>query len=176
MATWDERTLPSRTEPEPGASAAGQIPQILAAGLAALMLALGPYWVLRVVLPQASVATVVRAGALEVAPAVRSSLPVAGVQPGQRRAVASLRSGRFVVAFGRFERLESADAQARLVRSKGYIAAVVRSGTAYLVVSRPYHSLAAAKFWSSIFSDIGLEAKALARLEARLRPGLTPAL
>jgi len=52
----------------------------------------------------------------------------------------------------------------------------VRSGTAYVVVSRQYRSLADAKFWSSIFSKLGLEAKALTRLEARRHQQLTAAL
>src|SRR3989454_2413398 len=173
VATWDERTFQNWIKPAPVVSVGRQIPQLLAAGLMALILAFGPYWALRATLPSSSVATALRAGALEVAPAVRSSLVASRL--GQARAMAS-RSGRFVVAFGRFERLESADAHARLVRSKGYIAAVVQSGTAYLVVSRQYRSLADAKFWSSIFSNIGLEAKAMARLEAHLHQELVSAL
>jgi len=174
VATWDERTFQNRIRPASVVPVGRQIPQLLAAGLMAVILASGPYWALRATLPSSSVATALRAGALEVAPASRSSLVVAS-RLGQARAMAS-RSGRFVVAFGRFERFESADAHARLIRSKGYIAAVVQSGTAYLVVSRQYRSLADAKFWSSIFSNIGLEAKAVARLEAHLRQELVPSL
>ncbi|TMI76363.1 MAG: hypothetical protein E6H05_03810 [Bacillati bacterium ANGP1] len=174
MATWDERTFQNRIKPAPVAPAGRQIAQLLAAGLMALILAFGPYWALRATLPSSPVATALRTGALEVAPAARSSL-VEASQLGQARAMAS-RSGRFVVAFGRFERFEPADAHARLVRSKGYIAAVVQSGTAYLVVSRQYRSLADAKFWSSIFSGIGLEAKAVARLEAHLHQELVSSL
>src|SRR5256712_7658039 len=140
----------------------------------AVILASGPYWALRATLPSPSVATALRTGALEVAPAARSSLTAAS-RLSQARAIAA-RSGRFVVAFRRFEQFESADAHARFVRSKGYIAAVVQSGTAYPVVSRQYRSLADAKFWSSIFSNIGLEAKAVARLEAYLHQGLVSSL
>jgi len=174
VATWDERTFQNRIRPAPVVPVGRQIPQLLAAGLMALTLVVGPYWTLRATLPSSSVATALRTVALEVAPASRSSLVVAS-RLGQARALAS-RSGRFVVAFGRFERFESADAHARLIRSKGYIAAVVQSGTAYLVVSRQYRSLADAKFWSSIFSNIGLEAKAVARLEAHLHQELVSSL
>ena len=174
MATWDERTFQSRITPVPRVPMARQVPQVIAAGLTALLLASGPYWALRAAVPQPSVGIAHLNGVLEVTPAVRS-WAVTVTQPGQGRSMAS-RAARFVVAFGRFERLESAEAQARLVRSKGYIAAVVRSGTAYVVVSRQYRSLADAKFWSSIFSKLGLEAKALTRLEARRHQRLTPVL
>ena len=174
MATWDERTFQRRIEPTPEVPVVRQVPQIIAAGLTALLLASGPYWALRAAVPQPSVGIAHLNGVLEVTPAVRS-WAVTVTQPGQGRSMAS-RAARFVVAFGRFERLESAKAQARLVRSKGYIAAVVRSGTAYVVVSRQYRSLADAKFWSSIFSKLGLEAKALTRLEARRHQRLTPVL
>ena len=174
MATWDERTFQRRIEPTPEVPVVRQVPQIIAAGLTALLLASGPYWALRATMLQASVSSTIRGEPAEITPVTRSSGATA-VRPGQGRTVGS-RAGRFVVAFGRFERLESAKAQARLVRSKGYIAAVVRSGTAYVVVSRQYRSLADAKFWSSIFSKLGLEAKALTRLEARRHQQLTAAL
>lgn len=173
MATWDERTIQNRSAPSPVVPVARQFPQFIAAGLTALVLASGPYWALRAAAPRPTVIAV-RTGALEVTPAIRS-FTVTAMRPGQTRTVAS-RTRRFVVAFGRFQRLESAEAQARIVRGKGYIAAVVRSGTAYLVVSRQYRSLSDAKFWSSIFSKLGLEAKALTRPEASFRQGLVPAL
>src|SRR3989449_9906380 len=144
---------------------ARQVPQVIAAGLTARLLASGPYWPLRAAGPQASVGIAHLNGVLEVTPAVRS-WAVTVTQPGQGRSIAS-RAGRFVVAFGRFERFESAEAQARLVRSKGYIAAVGRAGTAFVGVSRQYRSLADAKVWSSIFSKLGLGAKALTPLSGR---------
>lgn len=73
---------------------------------------------------------------------------------------------KYVVSFGRFARRESANARARVIRSKGYIASVVRAGSAYLVVSRPYASLDAAEFWSGIFSEIGLPVRAITQREA----------
>lgn len=174
MATWDERTFESTITPVPRVPVARQIPQLVAAGLTALVLASGPYWALRAVTMPSSEANAVRTGALEITPAARLRA-VTAVRAGAG-GVSLARAGRFVVAFGRFQRRESAEAQARLVRSKGYIAGVVRSGTAYLVVSRQYRSLADAKFWSSIFSSLGLEAKAMARLEATTDLPLDPAL
>ncbi len=171
MATWEVGTaVQTWSEPEPAPSVVRQIPQLLAAGLVVLLMASGPYYVLRIALPQSQIATAVSTGPLEAQPAIRSALPVAAVRPGQAAAVVPP-AGRFVVAFGRFERREAADAHARLVRSKGYIARVVRSGAAYVVVSRPYRSLAAAQFWTGVFGEIGLQAKALARFEVR-RQGL----
>lgn len=172
MATWEVGTaLQHWSEPEPAPSVARQIPQLLAAGLVVLLMASGPYYVLRIALPQSQIATAVSVGPLEVPPAVRSALPVVAMQT--RRAVGVTPAPRrFMVAFGRFERREAADARARLVRSKGYIARVVRSGAAYVVVSRQYRSLADAQFWTAVFGEIGLQAKALARLEAE-RQGFT---
>ena len=163
MATWDEQTGADKITPGRRMPVARQIPQLVAAGLTALVLASGPYWALRSVTMPSSQANTVRTGAVELPPSARSRTVMGQAGTGR---LSLPQAGRFVVAFGRFERLEPAQAQARLVRSKGYIAAVIRSGAAYLVVSRPYRSLADAKFWSSIFSNIGLEAKALARPEA----------
>ncbi len=174
MATWEVGSrVQTWTEPEPAPSVVRQIPQLLAAGLVVLLMASGPYYVLRIALPQSQIATAVSTGPLEAQPAVRSALSIAAAR-GQAAGITPA-SGRFLVAFGRFERREAADARARLVRSKGYIARVVRSGAAYLVVSRPYHSLAAAQFWTGVFGEIGLQASALARLEAQ-RQGLSPTL
>ncbi len=175
MATWEVGSrVQTWTEPEPAPSVARQIPQLLAAGLVVLLMASGPYYVLRIALPQSQIATAVSVGPLEAPPTVRSALSVAAAPPGQVAGVAPAQ-GRFMVAFGRFERREAADARARLVRSKGYIARVVRSGAAYVVVSRSYRSLADAQFWTGVFGEIGLQAKALAQLEAE-RQGFAPTL
>jgi len=74
---------------------------------------------------------------------------------------------RYVVVFGNFIDRAEAEAHARLIRSKGYIAGVVRAGGGFRVVSRPYESTARAQFWSSIFLEIGLDAERTARLRDR---------
>ena len=162
MATWEAGAeFFGRREPV-GTEAL----RVVAAGLIVAVVTWGPYWVLRAGPGPAALAPEVRAGVLEGSPAVRSTLVVTAVRAPQSLGVAGLSSGRFVLAFGRFERRAAAETRARLVRSKGYIARVVQSGAAYLVVSRPYRNHADAQFWSAIFGKLGLQATALTRLEA----------
>jgi len=167
MATWDgETTYQNRVHTPPAPALARQISQLLAAGLVVFMITSGPYYVLRIALPQAPVAIASRSDVLEVSPAARLGV-AAAVKTHQVQAVTPSTVGQFVVAFGRFQRQETAEAHARLVRSKGYVARVVQSGAMYVVVSRPYRSLRDARFWSKVFGELGLEAKALVRLEAQ---------
>ncbi len=166
MATWDGETTPqSRDRTLPAPTPAWQFPHLLAAGLLVFMISSGPYYALRNALSETPLAT---AGPSDVSVSTSASWGGAVVvKPRQAQAVPLLKAGQFVVAFGRFQRQESAEAHARLVRSKGYVAKVVRSGAAYVVVSRPYRSLSDARFWSKVFGELGLEARALARLEAQ---------
>jgi hypothetical protein len=162
MATWETGAQFSSRREAVGAETL----RVLAAGLIVAVLTWGPYWVLRNGAGPVALAPGVGAGALEGSPAVRSTLFVAAVRPPQSSGAAGLSSGRFVLAFGRFERRAAAEARARLVRSKGYIARVVHSGAAYLVVSRPYRDHADAQFWSAVFVKLGLHATTVTRLEA----------
>ncbi len=147
----------SRREP-----AGGEMLRALAAGLLVALVAWAPYSVLRSA-PQAGTQQAeVREGMLEAPPAVRLVRPVTA--PSQ--SLVGVPAGRIVLAFGRFERRTPAVARARLVRSKGYIARVVQTGAAYLVVSRPYRNHAEARFWSGIFGGLGLRVTTVTRLEA----------
>lgn len=132
-------------------------------GVALAVVATATLWMFRGapqvarLLPPASVSW----GALEVPAAVQAQA-VPAVQPE----ASVVRPGGFVVSFGRFARRERAEAYARVVRSKGYIASVAQADTGFTVVSRPYASLDAARFWSTIFEEIGLEVRAVTQHEA----------
>jgi hypothetical protein len=141
--------------------------RVLAAGVLVALLAWAPYSVLRngpLVTQQAEV----REGPQEVPATVRLAHPVVTVPAPQ--GLAGVPAGRVVLAFGRFERRAAAQARARLVRSKGYIARVIQAGAAYLVVSRPYRNHAEARFWSGIFGGLGLRVTTVTRLEAAAPP------
>jgi hypothetical protein len=135
--------------------------RVLAAGLLVALVAWAPYSVLRSGSPTVAQRAEVREGTLEVPPAVRLALPVVTAP-----SLAGVPAGRIVLAFGRFERHAAAQARAKLVRSKGYIARVVQTSAAYLVVSRPYRTHAEARFWSGIFGRLGLQVTTVTRLEA----------
>jgi hypothetical protein len=152
--------------------------RVLAAGLLVALVAWAPYSVLRSASPAVTQQVEVREGPLEVPPAVRLARregplevppavrlarPVVTAPP---QGLAGIPAGRIVLAFGRFERHAAAQARARLVRSKGYVARVVQAGAAYLVVSRPYRNHAEARFWSGIFGGLGLQVTTVTRLEA----------
>jgi len=65
---------------------------------------------------------------------------------------------QFVVIFGAFASRAQADAYARTIRSKGYLATVLQDVTSFRVVSRPYQSQERADFWRGVFEEIGLDA------------------
>lgn len=71
---------------------------------------------------------------------------------------------QFVVIFGSFKSAEQADAYARTVRSKGYLATVLEDVTSFRVVSRPYRTQERADFWRGVFEEIGLDAGTTAEL------------
>jgi hypothetical protein len=162
MATWEVRAARlSRRE-----STGTEMLRLLAAGLLVAVVTWAPYSILRggpgpFVRPSDA-----REGALEVTPDIHAARVPVTTPLMRALSAAGVPAGRVVLAFGRFERRAAAEARARLVRSKGYIARVVQAGEAYLVVSRPYRNHADAQFWSSIFSELGLQATALTRLEA----------
>ena len=160
MATWEVGTARmNRREP-----AGVEMLRVLTAGLLVVLVAWAPYSVLRSGSPLVRQQAGVREGTLEVPPSIRQALPVITAPPQQ--GLAAVPAGRFVLAFGRFERRVAAQARARLVRSKGYAARVVQTGAAYLVVSRPYRNHAEARFWSGIFGRLGLQVLTVTRLEA----------
>lgn len=68
------------------------------------------------------------------------------------------RPAGFVVTFGEFSHQDTARRQARLVRSKGYLATVSRSGPSLRVISRIYDDRHQAEFWAAIFHEIGIPA------------------
>jgi hypothetical protein len=137
--------------------------RVLAAGLLVVLVAWAPYSVLRGA-PQVVTQKVdVREGPWEAPPSVRLARPAITAAP---QSLVGVPGGRIVLAFGRFERHAAAQARARLVRSKGYIARIVQTGAAYLVVSRPYRNHAEARFWSGIFGKLGLQVTTVTRLEA----------
>lgn len=89
--------------------------------------------------------------------------PPAAVGTAVRPAVSSIRPqdgartpAGFVVTFGEFSRRDEAVRQVRLVRSKGYLAVVTRSGSSLRVTSRTYDDRHEAEFWAEIFQEIGL--------------------
>jgi hypothetical protein len=166
MATWEVGSARmSRREP-----AGVEMLRVLTAGLLVVLVAWAPYAVLRSGSPLVREQVAVREGTLEVPPSIRQALPVITAPPQQ--GLAGVPGGRFVLAFGRFERRVTAQARARLVRSKGYIARVIPTGAAYLVVSRPYRNHAEARFWSGIFGTLGLQVTTVTRLEAVVPPVL----
>lgn len=71
---------------------------------------------------------------------------------------------KFVVIFGDFASRAQADAYARTVRRKGYLATVLQDVTSFRVVSRPYRSQERADFWRVLFEEIGLDAGTTAEL------------
>src|SRR5574340_702796 len=159
MATWEVRSSRmSRQEP-----AGAEMLRVLAAGLLVALVAWAPYSVLRSRPQPVTQQAEVREGTLEAPPTVRTARPAV---TAPRQGLAGVPAGGIVLAFGRFERRTAAQARARLVRSKGYIARVVRAGAAYLVVSRPYRNHAEARFWSGIFGGLGLQVTTVTRLEA----------
>ncbi len=166
MATWEVGTR-SLARPRPRGPAVAAVQALLAAG-AVVLAGAGPYWALRASLGNSQVRAAARV--LEVAPALRPSPAVAQAPapagPAGGRSVGSAGAPR--VIFGRFASPREAQARARLVRRKGYIASVVRVGGAYAVVSRPYPSLEAARSWAEIFREIGLRSQVVPRLEAFL--------
>ncbi len=143
--------------------------RVLAAGLLVALVAWAPYSVLRSASPAVTQQAEVREGPLEVPPAVRLARPVVPAPP---QGLAGIPAGRIMLAFGRFERHAAAQARARLVRSKGYVARVVQTSAAYLVVSRPYRNHAEARFWSGIFGGLGLQVTTVTRLEAVVPHGI----
>jgi hypothetical protein len=170
MATWE---LEARSLLWPGVrrrAAATAAQAVMAAGVVALVAA-GSYRALHTSLLGSQAQAAART--LEVAPALRPSPPgvrsQAGTRPAGAFAVRPADAAR--VVFGRFARRQDADARARLVRRKGYMATVVRVGEVYLVVSRAYSSPQAAQFWARVFREIGLRARVVPRLEALAVPG-----
>jgi hypothetical protein len=143
--------------------AGAQMLRVFAAGLLVALAAWAPYSVLRSAPQTVTQQAEVREGTLEAPPAVRLIRPVVSAPP---QSLVGVPSGRIVVAFGRFEHHAAAQARARLVRSKGYIARIVQARAAYLVVSRPYRNHAEARFWSGIFGRLGLQVTTVTRLEA----------
>ncbi|MDQ7844107.1 MAG: SPOR domain-containing protein [Armatimonadota bacterium] len=97
------------------------------------------------------------------APATLRPAPLA-VRPGRTATRPLPAPPRYVIVFGTFADRAEADTYARLVRSKGYLAGVTADGGVFHVVSRPYDSRQRARFWTSIFLEIGLDAGRTARV------------
>lgn len=139
--------------------------------LTVMLLGAGAYWVLRLQGEVAEVAT-----PTEIA-APRSVSPRSVPETAERRDVPQFRDGRaraatveslsqptafstiYILEFGRFGNPSAAQAHARVVRSRGYIARVADGGTSYRVVGREFRSQANAERWKVIFEGIGLESR-----------------
>lgn len=138
----------------------------LVSGAALAMVATAAMWMSRGTPQVAQVFTPAAAswGALEVPPSARAQAALTISALGG----SSNQGERFVLTFGHYARRDRALAYARVVRSKGYIASVVQTDQGFTVVSRSYASLEAARFWSAIFEEIGIEVRAVTRREAAL--------
>lgn len=97
------------------------------------------------------------------APAPSKQAPVQVEVSPQREAVQKAGGPRrFAVSLGAYSHSEAAEAQARAVRSKGYLASVAPTGTQFLVVTRPYENAVRARQWCRIFADLGLPGRLVA--------------
>lgn len=162
MSTWETRAAPLHRRDAAGI----EVLRVVAVGLLVVVVAWAPYSILRSGPGPFLQPAAVREGALEATPATRAAGVVQTGRSARALLVAGGRIGSVVLGFGRFERRASAEARARLVRSKGYFARVVESKAAYFVLSRPYRTHADAQFWSRIFRNLGLYASTVTRLEA----------
>ncbi|MDQ7820900.1 MAG: SPOR domain-containing protein [Armatimonadota bacterium] len=175
MTTWEQSS-------SPGPPVAGRSPRRLAAlaasSLAVLGLAWGSY---RVLLDGARAGAfnppgrAPVAGVLEASPAVRRALvppaprPAASAPARKPAAVsttarkpAAVARPSYVVSVARFTSRSLAEAHARRVRAKGYLATVVQDGAAFRVVTRPYPSEDAARRAARVLTEIGFSASVLA--------------
>ncbi len=164
MGTWEQRSQPSAQHTSVGSAA--RLMSLLASGLAVVLLASSPSWLLRVqsrataLIPIPALRGQQRvAGSLEVAPSVRSAQKPQ--MPARQVPVAA----KYVVSIARFQDRGAAETQARRVRSKGYVATVVRDGSAYRVVTRTYRDEAAARHTAQVLNEIGFGARVLALRE-----------
>jgi cell division septation protein DedD len=65
----------------------------------------------------------------------------------------------YAVSFGEFVNRTTADTMMHLIRSKGYIVYVARSGESFWVMTRPYRTRAQAERLANALQDIGLPAQ-----------------
>lgn len=150
MATWErarssaKRPLPPGDVWRPGMIASARI---RGAVVVVAVVVSTTLWVASAFTRRAGpVATVTPPPPATVAPAVSSSPARNGART----------PAGFVVTFGEFSRRDEAVAQVRLVRSKGYLAGVMRSGPSLVVISRTYDYRHEAEFWAEIFQEIGI--------------------
>lgn len=84
--------------------------------------------------------------------------PAPAVRASQRAARSFAVS--YIVSLGEFANQETADARARLVRSKGHVVYVARIGDMFHVVTRPYRNREYAERLASALQEIGFPARA----------------
>lgn len=136
--------------------------------LTLMLMGSGVYWVLRLQREVAEAPAPTEISTPRRAPQAAQRRPTEVPQAQDRRPrAASLRSAHepsaftniYILEFGRFGNPSAAQAHARLVRSRGYIASVADSGTSYRVVGREFRSQANAERWKGIFEGIGLQSR-----------------
>jgi cell division septation protein DedD len=173
VTTWEQ---PSRSRPPAPARPWGGL-VALAAGSLAVATAWGSYRVLLAGAQVGAFGPPVRrqaAAVVEASPelrrAVLPSRPAAAVgmapttptAPLAARTPAAAAPAAYVVRVARFARHDLAEAHARRVRAKGYLATVARDGAAYLVVTRPYPTEDAARRTARALAEIGFSVRVIA--------------
>jgi hypothetical protein len=136
--------------------------------LTLMLVGSGVYWVLRLQREVAEAPVPTEISAPRPAPQAAQRRPVEVPQAQDRRShVATLQPPPepsafaiiYFLEFGRFGNPSAAQAHARVVRSKGYIARVAEGGTSYRVVGREFRSQAIAERWKVIFEGMGLQSR-----------------
>ncbi len=162
VTTWEQSSRPG--PPAPAGRPPGRLVALAAGSLAVVSLAWGSY---RVLLAGARSGAFTppaarqAAGPLEPSSMARRALLRTGRSPVASTAPARSPAARpaYVVSVATFASRERAEAHARRVRSKGYLAAVVRDGASYRVLTRPYPSEEAARRAARVLSEIGFSAR-----------------
>jgi len=166
MATWE----PGKFTPEHLSQERRAFALVVASlsVLTVLLVGTGVYWVLRLQRELAEAPVPTEISTPRHAPQAAQRRPTEVPQAQERRSrVATLQSPPepsafaiiYLLEFGRFGNPSAAQAHARLVRSKGYIARVADGGTSYRVVGREFRSQANAERWKGIFEGIGLQSR-----------------
>jgi hypothetical protein len=169
MATWE----PGKFTPEHRYRERRAFALVISAlgVLTVLLVGAGAYWVLRLQGELAEVPT-----PRHISPpgiVSRPSVPetaerhdVPGARDGRTRAAtaesprgATVFTTVYILEFGRFGNGAPAHALASQVRSKGYIARVAQTGTAYRVIGREFRTQATAERWKRIFEELGLQSR-----------------
>ena len=166
MATWEPGKFTPKYRSRERRAFALVISALTAVTL--MLVGVGTYWALRLEDEVAEAPAPTEISTPRGAPQAAQRRPIEVPQAQDRRSrVATLQTSPepsafaiiYLLEFGRFGNLPAAQAQARLVRSKGYMARVAEGGTSYRVVGREFRSQANAERWKVIFEGIGLQSR-----------------